>query len=137
MIDKFKLLTLNTKITDKLTISIAELKDYIPFAVKRIYFLRDIKQATGAHCHMIEEEFFIMVQGVVTAVIDQGSGLEDVALHQGQGIYVGNYIWHGFKDPSRDAIILALSSTNYTADRSDYLENYDEYLKIRKEKLAA
>jgi hypothetical protein len=48
-------------------------------------------------------------------------------------IYTGEYVWHHFKDFSTDAILLALSSTNYNPDRSDYIEDYEEYKKIIKE----
>ena len=57
-------------------------------------------------------------------------GKENISM-QGPGdcIYVGSYVWHGFKDFSQDAILLALSSTNYSPDRSDYIEDYEEYKK--------
>jgi len=115
-----------------------ELKNYINFEVKRIYYINDVNSEnsyTGAHCHKIEEELFLILNGSVTAVIDQGQGLENIKLNKNQGIYVGAYIWHHFKDIEKGTILLALSSTNYSADRSDYIENYDEYLKIRDEKL--
>jgi len=48
----------------------------------------------------------------------------------GDVLIVGNHVWHGFKDMSEDAILLAVSSTNYSPDRSDYCEEYSEYQKI-------
>lgn len=115
-----------------------ELKDYIDFEVKRIYFINNFKTLeTGQHCHFEEKELFIMVKGSATAVIDQGDGREQVKLEgEKNAIYCANYVWHGFKDISKDAIILALSSTNYSPDRNDYLENYEEYLKVRDEGLS-
>ena len=118
------------------TISPLELKDYIDFEVKRIYFMTNPTGKTGAHCHKIEKELFVIVQGSCTAVIDKGNGLEDIELNGPQSaIYVGNYVWHHFKDFSRDAIVLALSSTNYSADRSDYIEDYREYKLITNDEL--
>lgn len=119
-------------VPEKFTMSPVELKDYIDFDVKRIYFITDIKNETGAHCHKVEEEFFILQRGTCTAVIDRGNGLEEIPM-QGptDAIYVANYIWHHFKDFSDDAVLLALSSTNYNPDRSDYIEDYDEYLQVR------
>ena len=65
------------------------------------------------------------------AVIDKGNGKEDILLKgPGDAIYVGNCVWHGFKDFSPDAVLVALSSTNYSPDRSDYIEDYEEYQKI-------
>lgn len=107
-----------------------ELKDYINFEVKRIYFVTKPVGDTGAHCHKVEEEFFVFIQGSGTAVIDRGNGLEEIKMEgPTSAMYVGNYVWHHFKDFSSDAVLLALSSTNYNPDRSDYIENYEEYKK--------
>ncbi|OGY85450.1 MAG: hypothetical protein A2233_02535 [Candidatus Kerfeldbacteria bacterium RIFOXYA2_FULL_38_24] len=119
-------------LSNKYVMSPLELKDYIPFVVKRVYFISEITGNTGAHCHFKEEEFFVLQKGTATAVIDRGKGLEEIFMQgPGSAVYVGNYVWHQFKDFSRDAILLALSSTNYQADRSDYCEDYKKYLKIR------
>ncbi len=115
-------------VPNKFTMSPVELKDYIDFEVKRVYFITDPKSATGAHCHKVEEEFFILIKGTCTAVIDRGNGLEDIPMTgPTSGIYVPAYVWHHFKDFSADAVLLAISSTNYNPDRSDYIENYDDF----------
>lgn len=109
-----------------------EFKDVIPFEVKRLYYM-DLGSgaATNQHCHKIEEEVFIQVKGLSTIVIDKGKGKEEIKLTtSGTAIYIPAFVWHGFKDGSNDCVILALSSTNYNPDRSDYIENYDEYKKI-------
>ncbi len=135
---KFQLVTLPKVNTPNFVMSPVELKDYIDFEVKRVYCISHPRRDTSQHCHYIEKEFFIMVQGSCTAIFDKGNGKEEVSLTAPtSAIYVPNYIWHGFIHMSPDAIILALSSTNYKPDRSDYLENYEEYLKIRDEKLTS
>ncbi len=115
------------------TLTPLELRDISPFEVKRLYFM-DLPGGvkTGEHCHKIEEELFIQKNGSSTIIIDQGSGKEEIVLKAGEAIYVPAYVWHGFKNPTDDCLILALSSTNYSADRSDYIEDYEEYLKVRK-----
>ena len=133
---KFTLYTLTNRKTEKFTLTPLELKEYINFEVKRVYFLSEVTHDTGEHCHLEEEELFIMIQGSCTVSIDKGNGKEDVQMVGGEtAIYVPSYVWHGFKNLSKDAVIFALSSTNYRPDRSDYIEDYDAYLKIRDEKL--
>lgn len=107
---------------------------YVDYDIKRIYYLTGLKGNTGAHCHYEEKELFVMATGSCTAVIDRGYGLEDIPMAQGQAIYVGNMVWHHFKDFSSDAILMAVSSTKHNPDRSDYLEDYDQYLAYIKEK---
>lgn len=130
---KFEKLNLKVVANEKAIYSIAELKDFIDFEVKRIYFIQDCKQGTGQHCHKIEEELFIMAKGTATAIIDRGNGKEEIPFKSpGEAIHAGPYVWHGFKDFSPDALLLMLSSTNYSPDRSDYIEDYEEYRKILK-----
>ncbi len=101
------------------------------------YYITRTTGQTGFHCHYREREFFIMIQGKCTAVIDHGRGLEEMPLQgPSSAIYVANYVWHGFKEFSPDAILMALTSTNYNPDRSDYLEDYERYLQIRDNHLA-
>ncbi len=112
----------------------AELKDFIDFEVKRIYYITNTTGATGAHCHLQENELFVMIQGSCVAVVDQGKGIEEIPMATNDTHYVGNFVWHHFKDFSPDAVLLALSSTNYNPVRSDYIEDYDRYLEVRREK---
>lgn len=131
----FKQLKLKIIQNERATYSFAELKDYIDFEVKRVYFIQDCKENTGQHCHKIEREMFVMQKGSCVAIIDRGNGKEDFPMNgPGDAISFGNYVWHGFKDFSADAVLLALSSTNFSPDRSDYIEDYDEYLKVRDSK---
>ncbi|MDP2656334.1 MAG: FdtA/QdtA family cupin domain-containing protein [bacterium] len=115
-----------------------ELAEVVPFEVKRIYFFDDMKpeDETGQHCHKIEEEFFIQMKGTSSAFIDQGNGVEEFPLKAGEALYVPSYIWHGFKNASPDSLVTALSSTNYSPDRSDYIEDYEEFVKASAEYLA-
>ena len=108
-----------------------ELHEYIDFEVKRVYFITHPTGPTGSHAHKVEKELFVIVQGTCVAEIDQGNGLEDVPMGDTgtHAIYVGTQIWHHFKDFSADAIVMALSSTNYDPSREDYIMDYTEYQK--------
>lgn len=132
----FTVYSLKNVQTERFLMSPVELKDYIDFDVKRVYFITHPKADTSQHIHYEEKEFFILLQGSCTAIIDKGNGKEEISMiSPTTALYVPNYVWHGFKDFSEDAVLLALSSTNYHSDRSDYLEDYDEYLTIRDEKI--
>ncbi len=106
-----------------------ELKDQVPFEVKRVYWVtQSAGIPTGQHCHFEEQEVFVCVAGTMTAVIDQGQGREIFEMKEGDAVYVPNFVWHGFENFSADAVLLAFSSTNYSADRSDYCEDYEVYV---------
>jgi mannose-6-phosphate isomerase-like protein (cupin superfamily) len=125
---QFKRLNVDTKPGRNSLMSVLELKDYIDFEVKRVYFVQDQTGASSQHAHHHEKELFVMERGSCTAIIDQGNGIEDIRMDgPSNALYIGSYVWHGFKDFEPGSVLLALSSTNYSADRSDYLENYEEY----------
>ena len=133
MSKQFKQFTLKKIDTPRFVMSPLELKDFIDFPVKRVYFITKPTAPTGAHCHNSEEELFILVAGKCTAVIDHGNGLEDFPMEAPtSAMYVPAHVWHHFKDFSSDAVLLALSSTNYNPERNDYVEDYEEFLKITK-----
>jgi UDP-2-acetamido-3-amino-2,3-dideoxy-glucuronate N-acetyltransferase len=110
-----------------------ELKDFVDFKVKRIYFISGVRGKTGAHCHKKEEELFILIQGSCIACFDEdGKGIEEIRMEAPQkAIYVPAYTWHNFKNFSKDAILLAISSTNYNSNREDYIEDYEEFKKVK------
>jgi uncharacterized cupin superfamily protein len=134
----FRQYTLRKIDDSKFIMSPVELKDYFDFEVKRVYFVSETKKDSGAHCHKKEKEFFILIQGTCEAVIDSGNGLEHFPM-QGptSAMYVDNYVWHQFVNFSPDAILLALSSTNYNPNREDYIEDYAAYLEVRDSMLQA
>ncbi len=114
---------------DRFTLIPLELKELIDFEVKRVYAIVDGQKPSGSHCHKVEKECFICFRGGVTAEVDEGVGLQNIKLSQGQGLVVPPYVWHHFKDFLPGSVIVALSSTNYSSDRSDYINDYENFKK--------
>lgn len=115
-----------------------ELRDFITFEVKRVYFLSKPinEKLTGTHSHIEkEDELFVMVAGSCTAVVDDGHGLEEIEMVAPQtAIAIPHMVWHSFKNMSDDAVLLAITSTNYSTDRSDYCENHDQFVELLTQK---
>lgn len=130
----YKLYTLNNIQAANFMMTPLELKDYLDFDVKRIYFITHPTGDTGQHAHpKLEDELFVQVQGECTIVLDDGQGLEEIRLVGGQNaIYVPHMVWHGFKDLTPDSILLALTSTNYDPTRADYVEDYSQFKELCK-----
>ncbi|GAB4027700.1 MAG: FdtA/QdtA family cupin domain-containing protein [Candidatus Microgenomates bacterium] len=130
----YKIFTLNNIQAPNFLMTPLELKEYFDFEVKRVYFISNPTGDTGKHVHRAEEdEFFIQVQGSSIISVDDGSGMQDIKLDGPKSaIYVPHMVWHGFKDLSRDCIILALTSTNYDPSRADYVEDYEEFKRLCK-----
>jgi len=114
--------------TAAFTMNPIELKDFLDFEARRVYYITDVKGPTSAHAHYEEKEFFVMVAGSCLAEIDAGGGIEEIPLQgPSDALYIGNYVWHHFKDFAAGSVLMAISSTNYRPDRSDYMEDYGKY----------
>lgn len=131
---KYKVFTLKNIQTPNFLMTPLELKEYIDFPVKRVYFISSPTGNTGNHAHKAEEdEIFIQIQGQSTICVDDGSGMEEIVLSGPKNaISIPHLVWHGFKDLSPDCVILALTSTNYDPARSDYCEDYGEFKQLCK-----
>ena len=102
----------------------------IPFEIKRVYYMYDTIPgvARGHHAHKKLEQILICVHGSCKVLLDSGSEKEIVTLDRpNEGIYISNDTWREMFDFSEDAVLMVLASELY--DESDYIRNYDEFLK--------
>ena len=76
----FTAFTLKNIPTESFVMTPLELKDYIDFEVKRTYFITSPVKPTSQHCHFVEKEFFVLIQGTCIAIIDKGQGKEEIPM---------------------------------------------------------
>lgn len=114
-------------------VSIEELKD-IPFRIKRVYYMYDtVSEVTrGFHAHKSLQQILVCVHGSCKIKLDNGHEKKVVALEKPyEGLYVANSMWREMFDFSPDAVLMVFASELY--DESDYIRDYDEFLKFVKE----
>ena len=124
---EFKLFKLPLHTDDRFSLLPVEVEEHVPFVVKRVYAIIDGQKPSGAHAHKVEQEVFFVARGQAVAVIDDGTGLRDVPLSQGDAIYVGALVWHHFKSWLPGTVVVALSSTPYDSHRVDYITDYEAF----------
>ena len=105
-----------------------ELGEHFPFLVKRTYVVTGKEnQVRGGHAHKQEEELFVAISGTVTALVNDGTGDEEIILDaKNKGLLVRANCWHEFTNFSKDAVLLAFSSTHYNG-KDEYLEDKEEF----------
>jgi len=123
----FKTFSLPIHADERFSLLELGIKDYVPFEVKRVYAIVDGQLPSGSHCHKVEQEVFFVARGACVAQIDEGSGLKDVALKQGDAMYVPAYVWHHFETWQPGTVVVAVSSTPYNPKREDYITDYEEF----------
>ena len=105
----------------------------VPFEIKRIFYIygTDSTAVRGQHANRNSEFIFINVAGSSKVRISDGTHEEVVVLDQpGAGLYMPKMVWKEMYDFSPDSVLLVLTNTHY--DGSEYIRDYEEYLKIIK-----
>lgn len=115
-------------------VALEEGKD-IPFAIKRVYYMYDTGEGVrrGFHAHKSLEQILICIHGTCKILLDNGREKKIVPLEKPyEGLYISNDMWREMYDFSPDAVLMVLASDYYT--ESDYIRDYDEFLRFLAEK---
>lgn len=113
-------------------LSFAEQMNHIPFIIKRTYWIYDVPggESRGGHAYKETDEFIIAISGSFDVTVDDGYEKKKFTLNRSYyGLYIPRGLWRELDNFSTNSLALEFASTSY--DRNDYVENYDEYLKIR------
>ncbi len=104
-----------------------ELKD-VPFEIKSVYWITGIpeQQVRGGHAHKTDEQVIICLKGKAQVVLDSKDEqiFECVLNKSNQGLYIPP-MWWGKMIFSQDALLLGLSSEEYT--EKDYIRKREEF----------
>ena len=101
-----------------------------PFDIKRAFYIFDTKPgvARGAHANRNSEFCLIAINGSCKVKIDDGKNQEIVELNDPKkALYLDKMLWKEMYDFSYNAMLLVLTNTLY--DESEYIRNYDKFLK--------
>lgn len=104
----------------------------VPFDIKRIFYIygSDSNVVRGQHANRRSQFVLINVAGSSKVKVLDGKGNEAVySLNRPHtGIYLPSMIWKDMYDFSSDSVLLCLASETY--DASEYIRDYDEFVKI-------
>ena len=113
-------------------LSFAENYKQIPFEIKRTYWLYDVPggENRGGHAFKQNEEFIIALSGGFDVVVSDGKVTKTFTLNRSYyGLYIPAGLWREMNNFSTNSLALEFGSIKY--DRSDYIENFDEFLKLK------
>ena len=115
-------------------LSIVEENKEIPFKIKRTYWIYDVPggEVRGGHAYKKSEEFIIALSGSFDVILDDSYCVKKYTLNRSYyGVYIPNRIWRRMENFSTNSLALVLSSTPYDPD--DYIFEYEDFLKLKKE----
>ena len=102
----------------------------IPFDVKRVFYIYGTQEGVprGNHSHYKTKQFLVAVNGSCKVTLDNGKEKETFDLNKPNlGLFQDALIWGSMHDFSSDCVLMVLADEYY--DASDYITNYDKFLK--------
>ena len=103
----------------------------IPFEIKRVFYIygSDSTVVRGQHANINSEFVLINVSGKSKVKVTDGFREEIVELNVPMdGLYLPKMVWKEMYDFSEDSVLLVLTNTHY--DGSEYIRDFDEYIKL-------
>lgn len=113
-------------------LSVVEEFKNVPFHIARAYWLYDVPAGAmrGGHAHKRLKQLLIALSGSFTVTLDDGHEKRKILLNcPYQGLLIETGIWRTIDDFSSGAVCLVLASELY--DESDYIYDYEEFLKYK------
>ena len=102
----------------------------IPFDIKRVFYIYGSDSTVIRGQHANRESEFVLINVAGTSKVRISDGKEEMIVELNRpmmGVYIPSMIWKDMYDFSSDSVLLVLASTHY--DGSEYIRDYDEYLK--------
>lgn len=109
---------------------VEELKN-IPFTIKRVFYMygSDSGIVRGQHANKESQFVLINVAGTSKVKLDNGEATKVIELNRPHmGLYIPIMMWKDMYDFSQDSVLLVLTNTLY--DGSEYIRDYNEYLRM-------
>lgn len=109
----------------------AEAGREIPFAVKRVYFMRGMAEnaVRGNHAHRTLTQAIFAAAGSFTLTLDDGATKQAVRIDDpSSGIILGPHLWTTMSEFSGDCVILVFADDYY--EESEYIRDYAEFMTL-------
>lgn len=115
-------------------LSVVEQFKDLPFDIKRVFWIYDVPggENRGGHAHKVLYQFIVATSGsFYVKVTDGTTHLTYFLNHPYMGVLVPPGYWASQEDFSSGAVCLVMASDFF--EESDYIRDYNEFLKWRTE----
>lgn len=133
-ISDVKILELPKFLDARGNLSFVEQNNHVPFEIKRTYWIYDVPggEDRGGHAFRKNEEVVIALSGAFDVVVDDGEQKKTFSLNRSYyGLYIPAGLWRTMENFSTNSFALEFGAVAYSAE--DYIRDYDEFLKLKKD----
>lgn len=133
IIDEVKLIELPRFNDPRGNLSFVQENDQLPFKIERTYWIYDVPggEDRAAHAFKSTNEFIIAISGGFDVTVDDGVHKKTFTLNRSYyGLFIPKGIWRIMDNFSTNSFALEFADTKY--DRADYVEDYYEYLTMKR-----
>ncbi len=124
---KIILIKLPTHADARGNLSSIELKNYVDWKPKRIYYVTDVHGTRGGHAVIGEKKIYVCAQGSVKAKIHDGKKWHNFNLNgPNEALLVNCMCWREFSDFAPHTVLMAISNMNY--DKKKYIYDFEKFL---------
>jgi len=128
-LDQARMLELPGNPEGERQITLVELDERAPFAVRRVYWVHSLRQGEtrGFHAHRATEQLIVAAEGAFRIELDDGFGRREFLLDSAvRGLWVQPGLWRTIHPLAPHSLLLVLASSHF--DEDDYIRDYDEFL---------
>ena len=133
-IDDCRIIELPKILDARGNLSFAQNFAQIPFEIKRTYWIYDVPggEDRGGHAFKENQEVVIALSGAFDVVVDDGVHQKKFELNRSYyGLYIPAGLWRTMENFSTNSFALEFGSVKYSVE--DYIRDYDEFLKLKKD----
>lgn len=102
----------------------------IPFEIARVFYIYDSDDTVVRGQHANRNSDFVLINVAGTSKVRITDGTEEVIVELNKpmmGVHIPKMLWKDMYEFSSDSVLLVLTNTHY--DESEYIRDFDEYLK--------
>ena len=133
-VDDVRIIELPKFLDARGNLSFVEQYNHIPFEIKRTYWIYDVPggEDRGGHAFQENQEVLIALSGAFDVVVDDGENNKTFTLNRSYyGLYIPQGLWRTMVNFSTNSFALEFGSVKYSPE--DYIRDYDEFLKLKKD----
>lgn len=135
-----KMLKFPSYITKDATIGRIEIEGLkeVPFEIKRFFYIfgsGNVGMVRGKHANRKSRFVLLNIAGQskVRTIDEDGNTTVYELNHPYDAVYLPEYVWKEMYDFTEDSILMVLTNEYY--DSSEYIRDFDEYIRIMKEEI--